>query len=125
MRKYLIGMILLLTVLIPLNSSSAQESDMTMSIGGDVKKPRQWSAKQLNAQFADQIKEVKFWDKLPSWKERSGSGIPLYSLIKTAEPMIEKETRWTKRDRADAVLHSHMTFLVILEARDSFLAFFL
>ena len=119
MRKYLIGMMLLLMVLIPLNSLSAQESDMTMSIGGDVKKPRQWSAEQLKVQFANQIKEVKYTDPLSSWKKKTGNGIPLLSVIKAAEPRLEKVTEFHKDQ-----MHYDMSFLVILEARDNFRVYF-
>ncbi len=116
--------ILLLTAMISLNCLYAQEPDMTISIGGDVKKPRQLTVEQLKAQFSDQIQEVKFYDAPSSWEEKTGNGIPLYSVIEAAQPWKETETKWTKRDRADATTHSHMVFLVILKARDSFHAVF-
>ena len=120
MRPCFKAMLLLSAVLIPLDCFSGPEPEMTLSIGGDVKKPRQWSVEQLKAQFSDQIREVKFMDPLRSYKFVTGKGIPLYSFIKAAEPWKEKKTKWTGRDRGDAVTHSHMVFLVILEARDSF-----
>ena len=116
--------ILLLTALISLNCLYAQESVMTISIGGDVKKPRQWTVEQLKAQFSDQIQEVKFRNIPYSVEEKTGNAIPLYSVIKAAEPWKEKETKWTQRDRADSTLHSEMVFIVILKARDSFHAVF-
>ena len=122
MHKLFLSIIFFLMVLFSFNSISAEESAMIMSIGGDVMKPGQWSAEQLRVKFADQIKEIKFIDQ--SWQKKTATGIPLYSVIKAAEPMIEKETKWTKRDRADSKLHAHMTFFVILEARDTFRAFF-
>jgi DMSO/TMAO reductase YedYZ molybdopterin-dependent catalytic subunit len=111
-------------LLLPLNCLFSQESKPTISIRGDVKNPRQWSVEQLKAEFSNQIQQVKFRDPLSSFKEKTGNGIPLYSLIKAAEPRKEKETQWTRRDRGDAVTHSHMAFFVILEAKDSFHAFF-
>lgn len=116
--------ILLSAALISLNCLLAQDSAMTISIGGDVNNPRQWSVEQLKARFSDHIQQVKFLDPLSSFKEKTGDGIPLYSLIKAAELRKEKETKWTRRDRGDAATHSHMVFFVILEARDSFRAFF-
>jgi hypothetical protein len=116
--------ILFLTALISLNCFYAQESAMTISIGGDVKNPRQWTVEQLNAQFSDQIQEVKFRNIPYSVEEKTGNGIPLYSVIKAAEPWKEEETKWTQRDRADSTLHSEMVFIVILKARDSFHAVF-
>ena len=106
--------ILFLTTLISLNCLYAQESAMTISIGGDVKKPREWSAEQLKAQFSDQIQEVKFRNIPYAVEHKTGNGIPLYSVIKAAEPWKEKETKWTQRDRADSTLHSDMVFIVIL-----------
>ncbi len=124
MYKLFLSAALLLMVLFSFIPLSAQESARTISIEGDIKNPRQWSIEQLKAQFCDEIKEVKFMDALSQWKEKTGVGIPLYSVIKTAEPMIEKESKWTKRDRKDSKLHSYMTFFVILESGDSFRAFF-
>lgn len=124
MYKLFLSVVLSLMVLFSFNSLSAQESAGTISIKGDIKNPSQWSVEQLKAQFADEIKEVKFMDALSQWKEKTGLGIPLYSVIKAAEPMIEKETKWTNRDRKDSKLHSYMTFFVILESGDSFRAFF-
>lgn len=119
MRACIKMMVLFLAVLMPLNILFAQEPAMTMSIGGDVKKPRQWSAEQLKAQFADQIQGVKFLDPMSSWKEKTGNGIPLLSVIKAAEPRLEKVTKFHKD-----VMHYDMVFLVILEARDSFHVYF-
>jgi hypothetical protein len=117
MRAFVKTMMMLLIVLFSSNTLSAQEPAMTMSIGGDVKKPRLWSAEQLKAQFADQIKEVKFTD--PSWQKKTGKGIPLLSLIKAAEPRLEKTTKFHKDQ-----MHYDMSFLVILEARDNFRVYF-
>lgn len=114
--KYLF---LLITFLLPLNALSAQESAETISIGGDVKNPRQWSAEQLKAQFADQIKEVKFTDPFSSWQKKSGNGIPLLSVIKAAEPKLETVTKFHKDQ-----MHYDMSFLIILEARDNFRVYF-
>lgn len=111
--------VLLLMVLFTFNTISAQDSAMTMSIGGDVKNPRQWSAEQLKSKFADQVKEVKFKDPLSLWKERTGKGIPLLSVINEAEPRLEKVRKFHK-DK----MHYDMSFFVILEARDSFRVFF-
>ena len=119
MRVFIKTVIFLLIVLMPLSSFSGQESALTMSIGGDVKKPGQWSAEQVKEQFADQIKEVKFNDPLSSWKEKTGHGIPLLSVIKAAEPRLETVTKFHK-DK----MHYDMAFFVILKARDNFHVYF-
>ena len=119
MRAFPKTMLLLLIVLFSFNTLSAQESAMTMSIGGDVKKPRLWSAEQLKAQFADQIKEVKFTDPFSSWQKKTGKGIPLLSVIKAAEPRLERVTKFHKDQ-----MHYDMSFLAILEARDNFRVYF-
>ena len=127
MKNCFFIVMILSSILLPLNSLLAKESQgsgKVLSIAGAVKNHGQWSIDQLKTQFADQITEVEFWDSLPTWTKRTATGIPLYALIKAAEPDKEKETEWTRRDRSDSVLHSHMTFFVILEARDSFHAFF-
>ena len=125
MHAFIKTVMLFLFVLIPLNSFSADNSILPISIRGDISNPRQWSVEQLKAQFADQIMQVKFKDPLSSWKEKTGSGVPLYSLIKEAEPKLEIITKWTQRDRGDAKTHTHMLFIVILEAEgDSFRAVF-
>ena len=105
--------------LIPFTSISAMEPGLTMSVGGDVKIPGQWSAKLLKAQFADQVRKVKFKDPMSSWKEKTGNGIPLLSVIKAAEPRLEKVTKFHKDQ-----MHYDMSFLVILEARDNFRVYF-
>ena len=58
MRPCFKAMLLLLAVLFPLDCFSGPEPEMTLSIGGDVKKPGQWSVEQLKTQFADQIQNV-------------------------------------------------------------------
>lgn len=119
MHKLFLSIIFLLMVLFSFNSLSAQESAMTLSIGGDIKKPGQWSAEQLKTQFGDQVKEVKFTDPFSSWQKKTGNGIPLLSVIKAAEPRLEKVTKFHKDQ-----MHYDMSFLVILEARDKFRVYF-
>ena len=119
MYKLFLSAMLLLIALFSFNSISAQESAMTLSIMGDVKEPRQWSAEQLKSQFADQIKEVKFTDPFSSWQKKTGNGIPLLFVIKAAEPRLETVTKFHKDQ-----MHYDMSFIVILEARDKFRVYF-
>jgi hypothetical protein len=112
-------MLLFLMVLFPLNGILAQESSTILSIQGDVQKSRQWSIGQLKKQFGDQIQEVKFRGAA-DYSEKIGTGVALLSVIKAAEPKVEKETKWTRKDE----MHRSMVFLVIMEARDSYQIFF-
>jgi hypothetical protein len=112
-------LMLLFIVLMPLNSLYCEEPALNISIGGDVKKPGQWSVELLKEQFADQIKEVQFTDPFSSWQKKSGNGIPLLSVIMAAEPELETVTKFHK-DR----MHYDMSFLVILEAKDQFRVYF-
>ena len=109
---------LLLALLHPLNCLSAQDAATTLSIRGDVQKPVRWSIDQLKERFAGQIKEVKFIDADKS--QKIGTGIQLLSVIQACGPRIEKDTKWTLKD----TLHHDLSFLVILEARDSYKVFF-
>jgi len=111
--------ILLSAVLLSLNPLSAQDPVTTLSIQGDVQKPVQWTIEQLKEQFADQIQDIKFGGGQNS-SEKTGTGIPLLSAIKAAEPKVEKETKWTLKDK----LHYSMVFLVTVEAGDSYKVFF-
>lgn len=119
MRPFLKMMILFYAGMLSLHSLSAQDPAATLSVRGDVRKPAQWSVEQLKAQFADQIEEVKFTDKLNK-SEKTGTGIPLLSLILAADPKVVKDTKWTLYDK----MHYYLAFLVILEAGDSYLVFF-
>ena len=110
---------LFLAVLIPLNCLSDQDIASTLAIQGSVQKPGQWSVEQLKEQFAGQIQEVKFRGGA-DYSDKIGTGIPLLSVIKAAEPRVEKETKWTRKDE----MHRSMVFLVILEASDSYQIFF-
>ena len=119
MRAFIKTIVFSFMILFLSNSLSAQESDMTMSIGGDVKIPGQWSPEQLKQQFGDQVKKVEFTDPMSSWKKKNGNGIPLLSVIKAAEPRLETVTKFHKDQ-----MHYDMSFLVILEARDKFRVYF-
>ena len=98
--------------LLPLRCIPAQDSALTLSIRGDIQKPAQWSMERLKVQFAGQIQSVKFTagkDKQP----KDGTGIPLLSVIQAAA--LKTDPR---------VGHHDLKFLVILEAKDSYQAFF-
>jgi hypothetical protein len=84
----------------------------TVMVRGDVLKSRQWSIEDLKKQFPQEVQSIKF--SLSKDKpQQTATGIPLLSLIKAAEPRIEKTQK-----------HYDLTFLVILEARDSYRIFF-
>ena len=91
---------------------SAQDSALTLSVQGDVQKPTRWSIEELKAQFASQVQNVKF----TAGKDKQlkvGTGIPILSAIQAAALKTDPH-----------INHHDLKFLVILEAKDSYQAFF-
>jgi hypothetical protein len=112
MRLYFRFMVFLIAVLLPVELASSKDSDSSLSISGDIQKPAQWSADALKKQFADRIQSVKFAagkDK----QQKTGMGIPLLSIIQSAALKTDPN-----------IGHHDLKFLVILEAKDSYQAFF-
>ena len=112
MQQQFRWLLFITALLLPLRCVPAQDSVLTLSIRGDVQKPAQWSLEELKAQFAGQIQSVKFTagkDKQP----KVGTGIPLLSAIKA--DALKTDVR---------LAHHDLKFLVILEAKDSYQAFF-
>ncbi len=104
--------LLAVAVLMPFRLVSAQDSALMLSIQGDVQKPARWSMEQLKSQFAGQIQKVEFTagkDK----QTKVGTGIPLLSVIQVAA--LKTDPR---------INHHDLKFFVILEAKDSYQAFF-
>jgi DMSO/TMAO reductase YedYZ molybdopterin-dependent catalytic subunit len=90
----------------------AQSPETKLTIRGDVSKPGAWSVDDLKRQFAKEIQTVQF-SSGEDKKQKTATGIPLLSLIKASEIKTEKSTR-----------HHDLSFIVILEARDSLRAIF-
>ena len=89
----------------------AQEGG-SLVVRGAVLKPGSWTPQSVKQQFADQIQSIKFTagkDK----EEHVGTGIPLASLLQAAGPKTEKAPK-----------HYDLSFLVIIEAHDSYRVFF-
>jgi hypothetical protein len=91
---------------------TSQERAATLAVRGDVLKPGPWAVENLKQQFAKEIQTVKFTSGADK-QQQVGTGIPLLSLIQAAAPRTEKVPK-----------HHDLTFLVILEARDSYRVFF-
>jgi hypothetical protein len=111
MRSYA-KTILFTAALIMACSIFAQVPDAGLSIRGDVSKPGFRSVDELKRQFAKEIQTVKFTigeDK----QQKTGTGIPLLSLIKAAELKTEKTPK-----------HYDLSFMVILEANDGYHVYF-
>jgi DMSO/TMAO reductase YedYZ molybdopterin-dependent catalytic subunit len=77
-----------------------------------VLKPGQWSPQDVRQRFADQIQSIKFSTGKDK-EQHVGTGIPFASLLQEASPKTEKVPK-----------HYDLTFLVIIEARDSYRVFF-
>lgn len=103
---------LVAAVLLTGHSVFAQETVATLAVRGDILKPGQWSVVDLKQQFAKEVQTVRFSPGADK-PQQVGTGIPLVSLIQAAAPKIEKVPK-----------HYDLTFLVILEARDSYRVFF-
>jgi DMSO/TMAO reductase YedYZ molybdopterin-dependent catalytic subunit len=99
-------------VLLPLRFIAARDSASTLSIRGDIQKPIDWSLETLKAQLSSKVQSVKFAsgkDKQP----KTGTGVPLLSVIQAAALKTDQRMN-----------HHDLKFLVILEAKDSYQAFF-
>jgi len=90
----------------------AQERAETIMVGGDVLKPGPWGIEDLKRQFSKDVRTVTFTPGTDK-PQQTGTGIPLLALIQAAGPKTEKAPK-----------HYDLTFLVILEARDSYRVFF-
>jgi DMSO/TMAO reductase YedYZ molybdopterin-dependent catalytic subunit len=99
-----------ISIMVP--ALSAQKLETKLTIRGDVSKPGAWSVDDLKQKFAKEIQTVQF-SSGEDKKQKTATGIPLLSLIKASEIKIEKSIR-----RHD------LSFIVILEARDSLRAVF-
>jgi DMSO/TMAO reductase YedYZ molybdopterin-dependent catalytic subunit len=111
MRAYVRSTIFLTAILIPAHSVFAQ-GESGIAIRGDVSKPGMWSVEDLKRQFAKEIQTVPFTigeDK----QQKTGTGIPLLSLIRAAAPKTEKVPK-----------HYDLSFFVILEAHDAYRVYF-
>jgi hypothetical protein len=111
MRLYVKSIILLTVALIATPFVFAQGEKTGITICGDVLKSGVWSVDDLKRQFAKEIQTVKFGSE--DKQQKSATGIPLFSLIKAAELKIEKTPK-----------HYDLSFIVILEAHDSYRVFF-
>jgi DMSO/TMAO reductase YedYZ molybdopterin-dependent catalytic subunit len=111
MRRFMSCMIVCLAILLTTYGTVAQEP-LKIAVRGDVAKSGQWSIEDLKKQFSKETQTIKLSQGMEG-AQQSGTGIPLFVLIQAAEPKAEKNAK-----------HSDLAFLVYLEARDSYRAFF-
>lgn len=112
MRARFQSVLVVVAVLFTAHYVLAQGSAAILEVRGDVLKPGQWSVEALKQQFAKETQEVKFTageDK----QQKTGTGIPLLSLIKAAGLKIEKTPK-----------HYDLSFMIIIEAHDGYRAYF-
>jgi DMSO/TMAO reductase YedYZ molybdopterin-dependent catalytic subunit len=112
MRFYIRLAILLTAISIMALSLFAQTPENKLIIRGDVSKPGSWSVDDLKQNFPKEIQTIKL-SSVEDKQQKTATGIPLLSLIKAAEIKTEKSAK-----------HSDLSFIVILEARDSYRVFF-
>jgi DMSO/TMAO reductase YedYZ molybdopterin-dependent catalytic subunit len=111
MRYFSVVSKIALALLFTVSYVLAQEPT-TVMVRGDVFKPREWSISDIKQQFSNEIQTIK----LPAGKDgqqQSATGVPLISLIKAAELKVEKTPK-----------HYDLTFLVYIQAHDSYRVFF-
>ena len=111
MRRLRRSLPVLLTLTLTAPVASA-EGSASLVIRGAVLKPGRWSPNDVQQEFRDQIQSVTFSTGKDKAKH-TGTGIPLLSLLQKAGLKTEKVPK-----------HHELTFLVIVEARDSYRGFF-
>lgn len=112
MRPFVRSIILITVLLIPVTSMMAQSQEPGLAIRGDVLKPGDWRVDDIKRELANEVQTVKFTtgkDKV----QKTGTGIPLLSLIKAAGLRTEKTPK-----------HYDLSFAVIIEANDGYRVFF-
>lgn len=105
------SLVALLAVALAGQPASAQDTG-SLSIRGAVLNPGRWSPDDVKQEFRDGVRTVTF----SAGKDKAqhvGTGIPLLSLLQKAGLKTEKVPK-----------HHELTFLVLVEARDSYRAFF-
>ena len=112
MRSYIRWMTLATVALMAAQAVATQGAAAGIAMRGDVSKPGIWSVDDLKRQFAAEIQTVKFTGTEDK-QQKTGTGIPLMSLIKAAELKTEKIPK-----------HYDLSFLVILEAKDGYRVYF-
>ena len=111
MRRISHSIMILVAITFAGHCLPAQGAD-SLVVRGAVLKPGRWSPQDVQQRLASQIQSIKFntgRDEL----QHAGKGIPLISLLQEAAPKTEKAPK-----------HYDLTFLVIIEARDSYRVFF-
>jgi DMSO/TMAO reductase YedYZ molybdopterin-dependent catalytic subunit len=111
MRYFSVVSKIAVAVLFTVSYVLAQEPT-TVMVRGDVFKPREWSISDIKQQFSNAIQTIR----LPAGKDgqqQAATGVPLIALIKAAELRVEKTPK-----------HYDLTFLVYIQAHDSYRVFF-
>lgn len=112
MGRHLKSLMLFVAIFAVLRSVSAQDTAATLTIRGDVQKPVQWSVEELKTKFAGQVQDIKFTAGMDK-AVKVGTGLPLFSIIQTAELKTDK-----------SIKHHDLSFLAIVEASDNYRVFF-
>jgi len=112
MYRVLGWVVALVAIVSSVPAAMGQEAPASLSVGGAVATPGSWTVEALKQQFAGEAKTVKFTPAKDK-PEQVGTGVPLLSLIKAAGLKTEKTPK-----------HHDLTFLVIIEAKDSYRVFF-
>ncbi len=111
MRYFPVVSKIAVAVLFTVSYALAQEPT-TVTVRGDVLKPREWSVPDVRQQFSNEIQTIRF-SAGKDGQQQMATGVPLISLIKAAEPKVEKTPK-----------HYDLTFLVYIQAHDSYRVFF-
>jgi hypothetical protein len=105
------SLLLLLAIAFTAHFTSAQDTG-SLVVRGAVLKPGRWSPEDVKREFSDEIRAITF----STGKDKAqhvGTGIPLLSLLQKSVLKTEQVPK-----------HHELTFLVIIEAHDSYRVFF-
>ncbi len=106
-----LGVAAALAALLPALPTSAQKPaaapEPTLQIGGAVGKPAKWTAAQMAAQFAGDIKPLAY--TLKGVKHTAQKAIPLLALLRAAAPKVNAHVK-----------HGELQFVIAASGQDGY-----
>ncbi len=94
----------------PVDVPSTLPGEQLITVGGQVTMPKTWSAAQIQADFANEIKTIKYTSKD---HPHTAMAVPLLTLINAAAPALEPKNK-----------HDQLRLVVVIEAKDGYIATF-
>ncbi len=88
----------------------ADSPELAVAVEGNITKPQTWTAAQLKADFAKDIKTIKYTLKT---ENHTATAVPLIDLVNAGEPKIDPKIK-----------NHQMHFVVVIEGKDGYLGIF-